>query len=218
MNNDGGFGVSIKEYAEQRSKTVQAVYQQIKRKENAAALKGHIFTRRVGNKDVKYLDDVAVSILDEASGSTASVVYPQDLKADLEVAQADLEAAKMQLAYREGEINTLRGLLADKERELRQLAEPHAQIDLLKGQITEIKAERDTVKVERDEYKEKVASAEERAVEANSEAYRAREYVAELEAYLRLPKIVQLFTKKPVLKSREEISHIEEGETNEGKN
>lgn len=66
--------MTVKEYAASRGKSAQAVYKQIRSKQNAAALEGHILTCKVGNKDTKALDDVAVSVLDQASKQSIQVV------------------------------------------------------------------------------------------------------------------------------------------------
>lgn len=66
--------VTIKEYATSCNKSVQAVYQQMKRKENSEALEGHVFTRKINNKNTKMLDEIAVDILDESSKQSPLVV------------------------------------------------------------------------------------------------------------------------------------------------
>lgn len=197
MSNDKDFGISIKDYAAQRNKTIQAVYQQMKRKENAAALEGHVLTHRVGNKDVKFLDDEAVRILDDASSSTKNIIVQNDREEELAAVTEDLERLKQSVVYQEGKIDALKDQLAEKEKQLMALAEPAAQIDMLKAQIGDLKTEKD-------ELKDKVAEADKRALEANSEAYKAKRYADKLEAYLKLPKLVQLFTKKPMLENLED--------------
>ncbi|MCM1264233.1 MAG: hypothetical protein NC313_16095 [Butyrivibrio sp.] len=66
--------LTIKEYAEKSGKSVQAVYKQIKAKENATLLEGHILLRKIGGKTIKVLDDDAVKVLDEASRQAPTVV------------------------------------------------------------------------------------------------------------------------------------------------
>lgn len=66
--------ISVKEYAKQNQKSVQAVYKQIKSHENAKALEGHIFTRKINNKDTKFLDNTAIEILDEASRQAPTII------------------------------------------------------------------------------------------------------------------------------------------------
>lgn len=197
MSNNKGFGITIKDYAEQRGKTVQAVYQQMKRQENAQALNGHVFTQRVGNKDVKYLDEEAVRILDEGSGSTPNIVVQDELKGQLAEVTENFEKAKQQIMFQEGRIDALKEQLADKEKQLMALAAPEVQIKELKGQISDLRKDKD-------ELKGKVTSAEQQALKANSEAYNAKVYAAEMKAYAKLPFFVRWFTKEPVLKEVEE--------------
>ncbi len=66
--------ITVKEYADQQGKSVQAVYKQIRAKENAALLENHIFLQKVGNKTVKVLDDEAIEILNNASRQAPTVI------------------------------------------------------------------------------------------------------------------------------------------------
>lgn len=76
--------MTIKEYAESRGKSVQAVYKQIKSKENAKELEGHIVVQKVGNKNTKLLDEMAVEVLDNASKQSPQVILQTDDKERIE--------------------------------------------------------------------------------------------------------------------------------------
>lgn len=69
--------LTIKEYAEQAGKTVQAVYKQLRSKDNAAALVGHITTVRSQGRPMQLLDDEAIRILDASSAQSPHVVIHQ---------------------------------------------------------------------------------------------------------------------------------------------
>lgn len=73
--------VTVKEYAESRGKSVQAVYKQIKSKQNVELLKGHIAKQVVSGKEISFLDDSAVQTLDEASKQAPTIII-QDAKDD----------------------------------------------------------------------------------------------------------------------------------------
>ncbi|SUO38356.1 Uncharacterised protein [Faecalicoccus pleomorphus] len=62
--------ISIKQYAEERGKSIQAVHQQRKRKKYKARLEGHVIEK----DGVYYLDKEAVKILDSAHETTVQVV------------------------------------------------------------------------------------------------------------------------------------------------
>lgn len=62
--------ISVKEYAESRGKSIQAVHQQRKRQKYRDQLKGHEFEK----EGVVYLDDVAIKVLDSAHNSTVAIV------------------------------------------------------------------------------------------------------------------------------------------------
>ncbi|MCX4379048.1 MAG: hypothetical protein OSJ61_23235 [Lachnospiraceae bacterium] len=83
--------ITIKEYAEKSGKSVQAVYKQIKAKENAALLEGHILLQKIGNKNTKVLDDEAVRILDQASRQAPTVILQSGKDDMLEKLQAEKE-------------------------------------------------------------------------------------------------------------------------------
>lgn len=83
--------ITIKEYAEKSGKSVQAVYKQIKAKENAALLEGHIILQKIGNKNTKVLDDEAVRILDQASRQAPTVILQSGKDDMIEKLQAEKE-------------------------------------------------------------------------------------------------------------------------------
>ena len=83
--------ITIKEYAEKSGKSVQAVYKQIKAKENAALLEGHILLQKIGNKNTKVLDDEAVRILDQASKQAPTVILQSGKDDMIEKLQAEKE-------------------------------------------------------------------------------------------------------------------------------
>lgn len=149
MSDTNGYEISIKEYAAQRNKTVQAVYQQMKRPENAKALQGHVVLRWVGNKRVKFLDEKAVTFLDDASNSAPMVYMKGELEDALESAKNEISQYLMEVAKRDGQIELLLQQLAEKERELRALAEPQSRIDALEAQNADLSAERDKEKEDR---------------------------------------------------------------------
>lgn len=162
MSNINGLEISVKEYAAQRGKTVQAVYQQMKRKENAAALEGHVTLRTVGNKHVKYLDEVAVSVLDSASSSAPLTIIEDGLKESLVAAEQEKKQWEAQAFKLQGQVELLQGMLAEKEQRLRLLDGVQGRIDALEAQNGDLRAELDQEKV-------KAAKAEETAQKALQE-------------------------------------------------
>lgn len=81
--------ITVKEYAEQQGKSVQAVYKQIRAKENATLLENHIFLQKVGNKTAKVLDDEAVEILNNASRQAPTVILQNGKDELIETLQAE---------------------------------------------------------------------------------------------------------------------------------
>lgn len=97
VDNMGDNLISIKEYAESRGKTVQAVYNQIHGKEKADLLEGHIITQKAGHKNIKFIDETAVRILDEASKQAPTVILQNEDKERIAELTAENEALKIQL-------------------------------------------------------------------------------------------------------------------------
>lgn len=83
--------ITVKEYAEQQGKSVQAVYKQMRAKENALLLENHIFLQKVGNKTAKVLDDEAVEILNNASRQAPTVVLQNGRDEQIAVLKAEKE-------------------------------------------------------------------------------------------------------------------------------
>lgn len=60
--------ITVKEYADSRNKSVQAVYKQLRREKNKRRLEGHLIKRN----RMTYLDEEAIKILDE--GQNVSII------------------------------------------------------------------------------------------------------------------------------------------------
>lgn len=90
--------VTIKEYAESRGKSVQSVYKQMRSKENAIALDGHIIIQKFNNKDVKFLDDEAVRVLDAASSQSVQVIDRSTDKEELDALKQENKALLIKIA------------------------------------------------------------------------------------------------------------------------
>ena len=66
--------ISVKDYAAKTNRSIQGVYQQMKREKNAEQLKGHIIIKQVNNRDVKYLDEYAVKLLSQNRNNVPAVI------------------------------------------------------------------------------------------------------------------------------------------------
>ena len=60
--------ITVKEYADRRNKSVQAVYKQLRREKNKRRLEGHL----IKQNRMTYLDEEAIKILDE--GQNVSII------------------------------------------------------------------------------------------------------------------------------------------------
>ena len=108
--------ITVKDFAKLHGKSVQAVYKQIKGKENAEALKGHIVVRKAGNRSTQFLDEEAVKILEAASEQTPQVIVQTNDKEKIE----QLEAANKALLVKVADLQEQ--LLKEKD-QVKQLQE-----------------------------------------------------------------------------------------------
>ena len=151
MSSEAILGISVKEYAKSRGKTVQAVYQQLKSKENADLITGHITSHRVGNKKVKFLDDTAVKILDEASSSAPIVIVEDSLKTVLEETTEKLKKSEKQVVYQDGQIQLLKELLQEQDKKILALSQAEDirnQLDKATSELADEQAARQAAEAE----------------------------------------------------------------------
>ena len=90
--------INIREYANNKGKSVQAVYKQMKSKENAVALEGHVFTQKLNNKNTKFLDETAVKILDEAGRQIPAIIRQTSDKERIEQLENEKRGLLLQVA------------------------------------------------------------------------------------------------------------------------
>lgn len=95
MNNER---MTIKDYAESRNKTTQAVYKQLHGKSKANELKGHVEVVVIGGKKTTLLDDEAINILDSYSKQTPNIVVQHDNEELLKELRAENESLKAKMA------------------------------------------------------------------------------------------------------------------------
>ena len=120
--------ITVKEYAENRGKSVQAVYQQMKRKENSARLEGHIHVVRINNKDTKCRDDEGVEILDEASQKSIQVVLQTNDKERIEELENENKLLLLELASVNKKLNEVRDTLDEERERIHQLEEENVKL------------------------------------------------------------------------------------------
>ena len=168
-----GFKVTIKEYAAARGKTIQAVYQAMRRKVNAEALEGHTYMTKIRGKDVLCLDDEAVAILDRGAMQTATVVEKATDEMLISKYAAELEAERKRADALQVELN-------EANRQLRQTLPLIGTAEVQQKRLAEAeertKELEDALAVEKENGKEaerQVMEAGQRALEAEHRAEKA---------------------------------------------
>lgn len=188
MNNINTYEISVKEYAENRGKTVQAVYQQMKRKENAEALKGHVKLKWIGNKNVKYLDEIAVAILDKASNSAPITFLRYEKEEELQAVKQQLEALKQANMKLQGRNELLQEQLAEKDKRLLllesekgEIEDKNKEIKILEGYIQDAKDEIEVQKAEKADLRASNEKKDELLLKAEKTAQELSEKLTALE-------------------------------------
>lgn len=120
--------ITIKEYADLHGKSVQSVYKQLKSKENAKLLDGHIFTEKINNKNVKMLDDIAVKILDNASKQSIQIVTQNEDKEKIERLEEENKNLLMQIASIQQELIKTQKELSKEKDNVKLLQEQRIQL------------------------------------------------------------------------------------------
>lgn len=125
--------ITIKEYAELHGKSVQAVYKQIKSKENASVLDGHIFTEKINNKSVKMLDKEAIRILETASKQSVQVILQNDDKEKIEQLETENKNLLLQIASIQKELIATQKALSEEKEQVKLLQ--NEKIELLEQKL-----------------------------------------------------------------------------------
>lgn len=159
--------ITVKEYAESRSKSIQAVHQQRKRAKYKDQLAEHEFVK----DGVVYLDEVAVQILDSAHENTVAIV-DTSTKEKIKKLEKQLDSAKNRENNLLGELNNKNKTIFDLQTKIQEqteqmttlLLENQKQTLLLEQkdeqitQIEELKGEIDRLKKENDHLLEEVTT------------------------------------------------------------
>lgn len=170
--------ITVKQYADERGITIQAVHQSMQGKRKKDRLEGHVTVV----DGVKQLDEEAVAILDE-SRNKSPIVYE---KAEANQIIKDME---------ENEKNYLRKIAAQAD-EIAAMAKKESQNALLIAGATHTQLLLDSTKAELAQEKSDHA-ADNAAKDAEIKEERARRMAAEaqLAEYEALPKIVKRLLK-----------------------
>lgn len=158
-----GFKMTIKEYADARGKTIQAVYQAMKRKVNSEALEGHTYTTQIRGKNVLCLDDEAVKILDKGAMQTATVVEKATDEMLIAKYAAELEAERKRADALQAELN-------EANRQLRQTLPLIGTAEVQQKRLEESEERTQELEAALASVKETGEAAEKRALEAEHRA------------------------------------------------
>ena len=205
--------ITVKQYAEDRNITIQAVHQSMKGKRKKGLLEGHVHLV----DGIKWLDDEAVAILDK-DRKKPPVIYEREnanatieqLRQDREVLLAKVAAlsewkAENAIAIAEANQTQLRLTAAEQEKgELeKQLVAAKAEIDALGVEVdSQRQAAQDATKDAHD--------ARRKAAEAEADKQAWVEYAAAMEAYNSLGWWKRRKAEKPVAPVEQGVAENEQ--------
>lgn len=109
--------ITVKEYASDRKITIQAVHKSMKGARKAERLKGHVFVQ----DGIKWLDDVAVRILDESRKQAPATILMDDRQAEIDALNEKIAKLEKQLEGKENYIMVLEQAGTDKQARLNEL-------------------------------------------------------------------------------------------------
>lgn len=197
--------ITVKQYAEERSISIQAVHQSMKGKYKRDRLVGHVQVK----DGVKWLDEEAVRILDEARNKSPIVWEKADTTERIEQLEREREQLLLKIAAQADKIAGMAEWKADKSLEIAAAEQTRLLLDGTRIELEEVKADRERVaQVAADAAGQIQAAREaEQAAAATAQANRERAeraeaalaaYAAEVDAYNALGWWQRRKAKKPV--------------------
>lgn len=178
--------ITVKQYANDRGITIQAVHQSMSGKRKKERLQGHVQVI----DGVKWLDEEAVAILDEARNKSPIVWEKTDTNARIEELEQNEKVMLAKIAAQADRISELAQWKADNALAIAEASQTQLRLtaaeqdkQLLEGFVADAKAEIAALGAEKAQAETDAKAALERASKAEAEKAAWAEYAAALEAY-----------------------------------
>lgn len=170
--------ITVKQYADERGITIQAVHQSMNGKRKKERLDGHVQVI----DGIKWLDEEAVAILDEARNKSPIVWEKADANERIEELEREREAMLLKIAAQADRISELAQwkadnamLIAGAEQTKMLLDTAQRDVKLLEGFVADAKAEISVLT------SEKAAVTEQAQKQAEAFDQERQEYQAQIE-------------------------------------
>lgn len=170
--------ITVKQYADERGITIQAVHQSMNGKRKKERLDGHVQVI----DGIKWLDEEAVAILDEARNKSPIVWEKADANERIEELEREREAMLLKIAAQADRISELAQwkadnamLIAGAEQTKMLLDTAQRDVKLLEGFVADAKAEISVLT------SEKAAVTEQAQKQADAFDQERQEYQAQIE-------------------------------------
>lgn len=156
--------ITVKQFAEERGITIQAVHQSMQGKRKKDRLNGHVQVI----DGVKWLDEEAVAILDEARNKAPIVWERSDSNARIEELEQNEKVLLAKIAAQADRIAELAQWKADKAMVLAEAEQKQLLLDTTKAELEQ-------AKVNEQQALQEAADARQKAAESGSLLSRARQ-------------------------------------------
>lgn len=172
--------ITVKQYAEERGITIQAVHQSMNGKRKKDRLEGHVTVI----DGIKWLDEEAVRILDEARNKAPVVYEKAEANQRIEELEANEKIMLAKIAAQADRIAELAEWKAEKSMVIAAADQTKLLLDTTKAELDQVKADNLTLDTENREIRENAQQAIQDAQEAQLRAEEQRQRAEAAEAKL----------------------------------
>lgn len=180
--------ITVKQYADERGITIQAVHQSMAGKRKKDRLQGHVQVI----DGIKWLDEEAVAILDESRNKSPVVYEKADANERIQELEREKEQMLLKIAAQADKISELAEWKANNALAIAEASQTQLLLDTTKAELDKAKLDLADQITEAAEARQEASEAAQRAEEAQKRAQRAE---ADLAAYLALPAWKRIFRK-----------------------
>lgn len=163
--------ITVKQYAEERGITIQAVHKSMNGKRKAERLINHVEIR----DGVKWLDDEAVAILDESRNKSPVVIINENKNEKIAELEAENKELRERILIREAELQNEIAKLNQEAKELYQEKYENAAL-LAKADMNQLLLQEKTEKLENLETALKLEQEKTESLQAELESEKRRSW------------------------------------------
>lgn len=174
--------ITVKQYADERGISIQAVHQSMNGKQKKEKLKGHVYIK----DGIKWLDDEAVVILDKDRRKSAYLIERAESSEEIEMLKQQVEQLLIKTATQADKISELSEWKADHAVAIAEANQQHLLLEEKLKQVEQLETSLDKSKNETKEAETKLLQEKQRVEQLQADLEQERNakerYKAEVEA------------------------------------